>query len=270
MSKKGKCPEFENHERWLVSYADMLTLLFAVFVVLFALKEGGEPQVQQTAGSMQESFNTPLEDIPLDRQSGPIEQGFGIFDHFHGDTIVAPVIQKYPANTDTIKIIKNEMAQVNLMLEERLYGPNKAKSAEDPGFARIIKVERTEKGFRLRLMARYFYDEGGYTIKKSTLKEIDAIIEVLKILGRSLTIEGHTDATAPKGKLSNWDISALRASHLVRYMIQQHQFPQTRLTAAGYGDTRPIAHNGTASGRKLNRRIEIHVDYDEPPNANSL
>ena len=80
MGKKQKCPEFENHERWLVSYADMLTLLFAVFVVLYALKEGGEPQTRKTAGSMQESFNTPLEDIPIDRQIGPVEQGFGIFD----------------------------------------------------------------------------------------------------------------------------------------------------------------------------------------------
>ena len=82
MAKKHKCPEFENHERWLVSYADMLTLLFALFVVLYALKEGGQSQVQKTAGSMQESFNTPLEDIPIDRQVGPTEQGFGIFDHF--------------------------------------------------------------------------------------------------------------------------------------------------------------------------------------------
>ena len=69
MSKKHKCPEFENHERWLVSYADMLTLLFAVFVVLYALKEGNEaPETQKAAGSMQESFHTPLEDIPMDRR----------------------------------------------------------------------------------------------------------------------------------------------------------------------------------------------------------
>ena len=82
---KHKCPEFENHERWLVSYADMLTLLFAVFVVLYALKDDGEKS-QDAAGSLEESFNKPLEDIPPSQRISPTDAGFGIFDNQVGNS----------------------------------------------------------------------------------------------------------------------------------------------------------------------------------------
>lgn len=263
MSKKQKCPEFENHERWLVSYADMLTLLFAVFVVLFALKEGGEPQVQRTAGSMQESFNTPLDDIPLDRRSGPTEQGFGIFEHFRGDQIRPPLVHKYPSIKKRIKIIDEEMNQAKIDLEERLYGPNLYPDKKTVGHERIVDIERTEKGFKLKLLARHFYKAGSIRVRREALKDLDQVVEVLKSLSRNISIEGHTDSVPPKGKFSNWELSALRATHVVKYMIRRHNFPQTRLSASGYADIKPIAHNGTENGRKLNRRIEIHVQYDE-------
>lgn len=262
MGKKQKCPEFENHERWLVSFADMVTLLFAVFVVLFALKEGGEPQVQRAAGSMQESFNTPLDDIPLDRMRGPSEHGFGIFEHFRGDQVLPPLVQKYPATKRRIKIIDEEMNRVSTELEERLYGPNKYPDKKTTGHERIVEVSPTEKGFKLQLLARHFYKPGDIRVKRQARKELDEVIKILKSLGRDVTVEGHTDSIPPKGNMSNWDLSALRATHVIRYMIRQHYFPQTRLSAAGYADVKPIAHNGTAAGRKLNRRIEFHVHYD--------
>ncbi|MCB9228209.1 MAG: flagellar motor protein MotB [Deltaproteobacteria bacterium] len=262
MGKKQKCPEFENHERWLVSYADMLTLLFAVFVVLFALKEGGEPQIQRTAGSMQESFNTPMEDIPVDRRNGPSEQGYGVFEHFRGNQVRPPLVEKFPTQQEPVKIIDEEMAKVKTMLEERLYGPKAYSDPKNVGNARIIDVSRTSKGFRLRLLARHFYNPGEVTVRPQARKELDQVTIILRGLGRKVTVEGHTDSIPPKGNVSNWEISALRATHIVRYMISQHRFPQMLLSAAGFADTRPIAHNGTEAGRRLNRRVEIHVHYD--------
>ena len=265
MAKKHKCPEFENHERWLVSYADMLTLLFALFVVLYALKEGRQSQVQKTAGSMQESFNTPLEDIPIDRQVGPTEQGFGIFDHFKGEQIRPPLIKKFPSQKQRALVIDEELKRVSVELEERLYGPDKFRTQKKPGLARVVSVDKTEKGFKLRLMGRYFYTKGSSKVKKSTLPILDQVIEVLKSLGRSITIEGHTDSLSQDEGVNNWEVSALRASYVARYMLSKHQFPQSRLSVAGYADTRPLAHNGSEQGRRLNRRIEIHVHYD--PNS---
>lgn len=262
---KHKCPEFENHERWLVSYADMLTLLFAVFVTLYALKEegGAETKILKAAGSIQESFNTPLENIPLDRKVGPAELGFGIFDHFRGNQVRPPLIEKYPSEQHQIQVIDNEMKQFEMKLEERMYGPNNFREKKDKtGEERIVSVERTEKGFKVKLLARHYFKPGATQVRKGAQSELNKLVSLVKELGRNVTIEGHTDSTLHKGKYSNWELSTLRATSVLRYMYQKHNFPQTRLSAVGYADLKPLAHNGTEVGRSLNRRVEIHIHYD--------
>jgi chemotaxis protein MotB len=267
MAVKKKCPEFENHERWLVSYADMVTLLFAVFVVLYAIQIAGQKDDKKVAGSMQEVFNTPLDDIPIDRRVGPTEQGIGIFDHFRGEAIRPALIQKYPSSTQRVKIIDDELAQVKMKLEDRLYGKAKFREDVKPGQERIVSVQRTEKGFKLQLLARHFFDPGSVQMTRGALKEMDTVAQVLKDLGRPITVEGHTDSMPAAGSYTNWEISALRATNVLKYLVRQHNFPATMLSAAGYADLKPIASNGTESGRMLNRRIEIHVDYDADTSA---
>ncbi|MDD9952315.1 MAG: flagellar motor protein MotB [Zetaproteobacteria bacterium] len=262
MGKKHKCPEFENHERWLVSYADMLTLLFAVFVVLYALKEGGDPSIQNAAGSMQESFNTPLDDIPLDRISGKAERGYGVFENFRGDhTVPSNVDQPIDADPD-MRIINEELSHIETVLEQRLYGPENYPDQKESGFERIVNISLTRSGFRLKLVGQHFYAPGATTMSPKALRDFDVIAEALKDLDRNIVIQGHSDSIPETSNSDPWDISARRATEIVRYMIRKHRFPAHRLAAVGYGDTRPMAHNGTAAGRKLNRRLEIHVEYD--------
>jgi len=258
---KAKCPEFENHERWLVSYADMVTLLFAVFVVLYALSIAGKKDEKKLAGSMQESFSTPLPDIPIDRRVGPQEQGLGIFEHFRGQTARPSLIQKYPSSSQRVKIIDDEMNQIRAKIEERLYGPEKFR-ADKPGQERVIQVVRTAKGFKVQLLARHFFGPGETQIRRGAFKELDEVAAILKDMGRNIRIEGHTDSLPSAGNYGNWEISALRATNVVKYLIRRHNFPATTLSAGGYADLHPIASNGSESGRQLNRRIEIHVDYD--------
>jgi chemotaxis protein MotB len=262
MAKKQKCPEFENHERWLVSYADMLTLLFAVFVTLYALK-GNDQKSEQAAGSVEESFNKPLEDIPEIHRIGPTEAGFGIFSHLRGNSSHAPMHKKFPEIIkQSPRIIDEEMRKMKVDLEERLYGPNRAiQKLDKTGFERIVSIHREDDGFRVRLLARHFYESGSVQVKRETLKELGAVIESLKKLERPVVIEGHTDSIPP-AEMSNWDLSALRATHILKYMINQHNFPELSLSASGYGDTRPIASNTTEEGRALNRRIELKIKYD--------
>ncbi len=264
MSKKKKCPEFENHERWLVSYADMVTLLFAVFVVLYALNMTPKPNAAASLeGSMQESFNTPLDDIPVDRRIGPSEAGIGIFEHFRGDQARPPLLKKYPGRPTQSKIIDDEYNRLRIQLDERLYGPNKFQQGSGKsGQARIVDIQRTANGFRLRLAARHFYASGAVEVRREALKDLDTVINLLKDLGRPVTIEGHTDSLPPSGNMTNWELSTLRATSVVKYMIREKNFPATQLSAAGYADLRPIAHNGTETGRALNRRIEINVNYN--------
>ena len=267
MAQKQKCPEFENHERWLVPYADMLTLLFAVFVVLFALKKEGADaaKVQQAAVSIQESFSDSMEEIPENRRSTPTEQGFGIFEHRKGDRMRAPVVPKFPDASRATKVIDAEMKKTQELINMRLYGQQKFREMEKSGkgLERIVSVTRDQDGFRVKLLASHFYKPGAYQLSQSALKEVQEIGNILKELGRPITIEGHTDSVPASGDKNNWEISSLRASNLVRYFIDSMNFAPTSLSAAGYADTRPIASNATEETRALNRRIEIKVHYND-------
>lgn len=263
MSKKGKCPEFENHERWLVSFADMMTLLFAVFVVLFALKkEGAGATIEQAASAINEEFNTVLEEVPIERRVGPQEAGIGIFDNFKGNQARPPLIKKYPGETENIKVIDTEIKRINAQLEDRLYGPEKNVQAGKDGENRVVSVHRSPDGIRLRLLASHFYEAGEYKLRRTAMKELEAVAKILKELGRNITIEGHTDNSAMKGEMTNWELSTMRATSVLRYFIERENFSPTKIQAAGYADTRPIADNRTAGGRSLNRRIEIRINYD--------
>ncbi len=267
MAQKQKCPEFENHERWLVPYADMLTLMFAVFVVLFALKKEGADQakIQQAAISIQESFSDAVEDIPENRRNGPTEQGIGIFEHRKGDRIRAPITPKYPDASRAMKIIDAEMKKTQEQIQLRLYGQQKFREMEKSGKGqeRIVSVQRDNDGFRVKLLASHFFKPGSYQLSQSALKDVEEIGKILKELGRPITIEGHTDSVPATGDKNNWDISTLRATSVLRYFIDKMNFPPTSLSAAGYADTRPIASNATEETRALNRRIEIKVHYND-------
>ena len=201
--------------------------------------------------------------FPIDRRVGPEEMGIGIFDHFRGQSVRPEEIKKYLSNPDRVKIIDREMNRVELQLQERLYGKNKFRSDTRTGQARIVQVTRTAKGFKLQLLARHFFKPGSTVVERAALPELDAVAETLKELGRPVVIEGHTDSVPSPGEFGNWELSTLRATNVLKYFLNHHGFPASKLSAAGYADTRPIASNNTESGRMLNRRIEIHVDYDE-------
>jgi len=264
LSKKQKCPEFENHERWLVSFADMMTLLFALFVVLFALKEGGEStKIEQAAGSISETFSMVLDDIPIDRRIGPTEAGFGIFDHMRGDQVRPPISRKFPGAQQKLRVIDAELKRVQMEVDLRLYGDKSYRDPDKPGHARIVTIHRDVDGFRVRLLATHFFASGQYTLSANARKELDVIASTLKDLGRNITIEGHTDSIPSRGTLSNWDLSSLRATQVLRYFVNEHNFPVTRISAAGYADVRPVADNSTEAGRQLNRRIEIKIHYED-------
>jgi len=264
LAVKQKCPEFENHERWLVSFADMMTLLFAVFVVLFALKQGGQDaKIEQASMAVNEAFNQVLEDVPIERRIGPQEAGLGIFEHFRGNQVRPPLIKKYPGQEEKIKVIDQELKVLNVQIEDRLYGPERRSEVGDSGSERIVSVHRTADGIHLRLLAAHFYEPGTWRIKRTAEAELDRVAEILRELGRTITIEGHTDNAPMQGEMTNWELSALRASGVVRYFITKHNFSPQKIRAAGYGDSKPIADNRTAAGRALNRRIEIRIHYDD-------
>jgi chemotaxis protein MotB len=243
----------------------MVTLLFAVFVVLYSLNLKPDTSSEEVAGSMQESFNKPLDDLPVERRVGPTEEGFGIFEHFRGNSTRPPLSRKYPGAEQKIKDINDDFRRIQAAINDRLYGPETYPGSNQSGADRVVSVQRTGDGVAVKLLARHFYAPGEFRMRRDALKEVDQVIKILKELGRPVVIEGHTDDSPPPAKglvESNWELSALRSTFLLRYMIKEHHFPATKISAAGFADMRPVAHNGTESGRALNRRIEIKIKYD--------
>jgi chemotaxis protein MotB len=258
MSPRRKRPRAHaNHERWLVSYADFITLLFAFFVVLYASSQVDKRKVGKLSMAIQIAF-----------------QELGVFP---ASTTQIPVDLDEPMPFSTVQAIQNvkhnaELRRIASPPEESL-----SASSEDSDIAtlqtelsealrneialREVAMHRESEGLVISLRDFGFFDSGSATIKPESLSALDRIASLLTIRTYKLRIEGHTDNipihTAQMA--SNWELSTARASAIVRVLIVDHHFPPDRLSAAGYAQYHPIASNLTAQGRAQNRRVDIVV-----------
>lgn len=264
MSSLGEDEEEEGGGAgWLVSYADLMTLLFAAFVVLYGLKpEGEDIRMIGVTSNIRESFEDIPDEIPPDERKGPIKSGKSHFQYFKGQLKRAPIIKKRQSHKDFLTLMTDDMKRVKELVD-LLTGKKSDKpdvAVRSPKYA-PISVQPYEKGFKVNLLAGHFYAPGQYRIKKEQLQKIDRIADVLRSLGKPLIIEGHTDDTIPKGKLTNWDLSVFRATFLLKHLTNNKSFPADLLSAAGYGSTKPLNENKTKQDRMMNRRVEIKVRY---------
>jgi chemotaxis protein MotB len=248
-----------NHERWLVSYADFITLLFAFFVVLYASSQVDKRKVGKLALAIQVAF-----------------QEMGVFP---ASTTEIPLDLNEPMPFSTVQSIQNvkhnaELEQVASAPEEKLSGSSEGEET-DLGTLQTelqqalhkeiakheVALHREKEGLVISLKEFGFFDSGSAAIKPESVSALDRIASILAIRTCSLRIEGHTDNipihTAQIA--SNWELSTARATEIVRLLIVGHQFAPERLAAAGYAEFHPIASNTTASGRAQNRRVDIVI-----------
>ena len=247
MSKR-KHPEHVNHERWLVSYADFITLLFAFFVVLFASGQNDKRKTIKLAEAMQSAF-----------------QSNGIFDQ-HSRT---PPIADTPSQATAVP------SPVSLPIPTALPSetPNQiqAEAAVQKHIEEVIKVQvdahrigaaavtlhSSREGIVISLREAGFFDSGSAEIRPDSL-------EVLHILGAALPrqpmrIEGHTDNVPIHTAqfATNWELSTARAADITRLLIAENSADPAQVSAAGYAEFHPVADNDTETGRKKNRRVDI-------------
>lgn len=227
MGRKKRHPEHANHERWLVSYADFITLLFAFFVVMFASSRVDEEKVKKVARSVSEAFNPgvfPPASSRLDldgegRRGGDPGRG--------GDRRLQAV-------------------ETELRTWVREVGSESAVLRREP------------RGLVLSLSEAGFFGPGRTAPHPESLPQIDALARAAAEAGMPLKLEGHTDdSTARGGTKGNWEISASRAIWLADRLIEQHGFPPERISVSGYGHHRPLVSNATPEGRALNRRVDV-------------
>ncbi len=257
---KHKCPEFENHERWVIPYADMITLLFALFVVLYAQGVTDLKKSQKVEKSMRRSFGIP-ESQYFSKSEGKGGTGIGIFDQFKGNAPIASVIKKYPAEPQKIHIVNRDMIKLKTKMENYLMRIQGKKGAFEN---RVVQIEPSPKGFMLTMFARNFFPTGGTKLLPAAHQILDQLAEFLKEIKRPIQVEGHSDSMALKGGKykDNWELAAARALSVVRYLIDKKGFPPTMISATSFGHFKPIHTNTTKEGRSLNRRVDIQIIYD--------
>jgi chemotaxis protein MotB len=221
-----------NHERWLVSYADFITLLFAFFVVLYASSKADLRKQQQFAQSIHSAF-TALGLFP--------ENGRG----------KGPVPEANPP-ADTALSTQENLEKMREQLQKKLAAQIAAHQ---------VALQLGPDGLVISLREAGFYESGSATPKPSSMGAVGIIAHQLYQVPYALRIEGHTDnVPIHTAKFdSNWELSTARATTMARLLIENFGIAPQRLSAAGYAQYHPIASNATAAGRAENRRVDIIV-----------
>jgi len=237
---KKKHEEHENMERWLVSYADFITLLFAFFVVMYSVSSVNEGKYRVLSDSLASSFSKTKAVGDLSFMSMPISKS---------KQIVVKERPKSQSNARSYLSVANAIATSKI--------PNG------------VKITSTERGLSIRISDNALFSSGSSAINPQIEEFLDLITGLVRDLPNLIAVEGHTDnqpirtAEFP----SNWDLSTARANALIRYFTEHHHLRADRFSSTGFAGTRPIESNSTSEGQASNRRVELIVLRDTSPRA---
>jgi chemotaxis protein MotB len=240
MARKKKHEEHVNHERWLVSYADFITLLFAFFVTLYAISQVDAKKLGKLVESMQSAFDTRV----FDSGSSKLALSDGAIRGIDQQKLVEP-ISPAVASPQNLQALQTTL-QAKFV---------RAK------FGDRVRMSQEKRGLIISLTEAGFFDPGESVLKKSGEPVVDMIAETLLANPYHFRIEGHTDSIPIHTVRfpSNWELSTARATFILSYFNTHFSFDPKRLSVAGYGEYRPIATNSTAEGRSANRRVDIVI-----------
>jgi chemotaxis protein MotB len=263
MSRRKKAAGHANHERWLVSYADFMTLLFALFVVLFSSSQVDTRKVGKMAQAIQAAF-----------------QQMGIFTAANNSRISLPTTN--PLSTETVQLIPDgkgisgsghlsepfeKMLAASSLSKDMQALQKQLSQALAPELQRHeVTLKAQREGLVISLREIGFFDSGSAQLRPTSEAAVQRIAEVLSAQPNNIRIEGHTDNVPIHNSnfTSNWELSTARATQMIMLFITRFHFPPTRLSAAGYAEFHPVASNDTAEGRAQNRRVDIVVLASAP------
>jgi chemotaxis protein MotB len=249
----GHDGEHENDERWLLTYSDMITLLMALFMVLFSISSVNTSKFESLQRAMQDAF------------SGKILSGGKSIQQTGSETeanrpAATPPIPAIQAITQQLETSRKAQAAARendtfKQLKQQIDSYARAHGLTD-------KLETTvaRRGLVIRLLTdKVLYNSGSATLNPAATPLLDRISQLLRTeFDHPIVVEGHTDdqAIASAQFPTNWELSTARATAVVRFFIRDHVGPG-RLAASGYGAMHPISTNATPAGRSRNRRVEI-------------
>jgi chemotaxis protein MotB len=236
-----------SRDRWLVSYADFITLLFGLFVVLFAFAKADQKKQMQVTESIDAAFRSlgifpdaSRKPVPGMTAASSTDQPVMPMNIVMGEDVLSPA-----KVSDDLNHIRKELEQ----------------TLSNQVATHTVSIQMGRDGLVISLREAGFFNSGSATPKPETLPTLRQIAASLGRTPYDLRIEGHTDNvpihTAEFD--SNWELSSARATRIARLFLDLKAMPAERISAAGYAEFHPVASNATAAGRAENRRVDLVV-----------
>jgi chemotaxis protein MotB len=242
MSRK-KHPEHVNHERWLVSYADFITLLFAFFVVLFASSQSDKKKQIKLSAAIQSAF-TPLGTFDAHSRTPPLTD-------INAASIsnATPAAITLPVAVTSAETLEQTEARLTKLLAEQV-----AAGRIPPGG---MTMRITPDGLVISLHEAGFFASGSAEVRAASIPMLSILATTLPT--GPLRVEGHTDDVPIHTAqfASNWELSTARSTAIARVLLERGSIKPANLSAAGYAEFHPVASNATEDGRAQNRRVDI-------------
>lgn len=230
MKKNKKHSEHDNSERWLLTYADLITLLLGLFVILYAMSKIDAGKYAGIVAAMGGVFGKDKPGI-LQGQSGMMQSAM-------------PQLQ-------------NERQKIEQEIRNALNGTKKNE---------LVSISQNERGITIHIMEELLFESGKADLKAMSLIVLDSLATVLKRIPNDIRIEGHTD-NVPINTLqfpSNWHLSVDRAMNTGYYIIQKHGLNPEKVSVVGYSEYQPLVSNTTVENRARNRRVDIVIITNVP------
>jgi chemotaxis protein MotB len=248
MARKKHPEEHENLERWLVSYADFITLLFAFFVVMYAISSINEGKYRVMSDSLISAFKeSPRSEklIEMGSRNPEIMQGTGkpIGKMQQQPRTEAGTPERQQAAERMKKVAKNVLDAMQPLIQDGK-----------------VRVTQSPRGVTVEINASVLFKSGEATLQPQSTETLAAVAKVLSQVDNPVQVEGHTDNVPIRSPSfpSNWELSSSRAGSVVRLFVEQG-VPAARMVAIGYADNRPVDTNANPDGRSRNRRVNVLI-----------
>lgn len=224
--KRKKDDGHENLERWLLTYADLITLLLAFFIVMYSMSRIDAKRF----GKMAEALN------------GVLKGGTTVFKHVNDEDILK--------GHGLLKL--GDLQMIQKQIEERFENLQRPEE---------VQTEITERGLVVHIMESALFKEGSAVLESRAMAIMDIVYEKIATLPNHIRVEGHTDDRPINTAVypSNWELSTARATQVVRYFIENYGMAPDRVSALGYGEFRPVRPNNSIENRAQNRRVDIVI-----------
>jgi chemotaxis protein MotB len=258
--------EHENHERWLVTYADMLTLLMVLFVVLFAMSTVDQKKFNALKAGLAAGFGQTTS--VLDGSSSILSEP--------GTAPVAQIAPSQAQEAEEIEEIKmNAATEALAQQHQRAYAEAEGeadrlgaiekrlkRALEEAGLADDVTTKIDGRGLTVSMVSRHVVFQANLaTFSPRGRRIVDVLAPVLAEVEDRLHVEGHTNQAPgrPKYYASDWDLAAARAITVLRYLTEQHGIAESQVAAVGYGHVKPLVDPSLPHSQELNKRVDIVV-----------